>query len=105
MSLLPTSCDISEMAKIHANDECNSPFSAVGIMHWPGVSNIQDGVTIDLGHMNGIQVHTQGGDKVAKLGPGCTRRDVYRALQPLNLAIPGGVIDRIDVGDFLLRGK
>jgi hypothetical protein len=31
--------------------------------------------------------------------------DVYRALQALNLAVPGGVMDRIGVGDFLLRGK
>jgi hypothetical protein len=73
------------MVKIHANDECNSPFSVVGIMHWPGVSNIQDGVTVDLGHMNGIQVHTQGEDKVAKLGPGARWGYVYRALQILNL--------------------
>lgn len=54
-------------------------------MHWPGVSNIQDGVTVDLGHMNGIQVHTQGEDKVAKLGPGARWGYVYRALQILNL--------------------
>jgi hypothetical protein len=102
-----TSPDISEMAKILANDECNSPFSGVEpcIGREPGVSNIQDGVTVDLGHMNGIQVHTQGGDKVAKLGPGCTRGDVCRALQTLNLAVPRGVMDRMGVGDFLLRGK
>ena len=84
---------------------CQFAIRSGGTMHWPGASNIQDGVTIDLGHMKGTQVLTQGGEKVAKLGPGARWGDVYRALQAYNLTVPGGVMDSIGVGGFLLGGK
>jgi hypothetical protein len=39
------------------------------------------------------------------LAPGARWGDVYRALQTLNHVVPGGIVDRIGVGDFLLGGK
>jgi hypothetical protein len=39
------------------------------------------------------------------LAPGARWDDVYRVLQALNLAVPGGVMGRIGVVDFLLRSK
>ena len=53
-------------------------------MHFKGASGIEDGVTIDLGDMNGVVYHAEN-DTVA-VGPGAVWGDVYEYL------------DRIEIG-------
>jgi FAD/FMN-containing dehydrogenase len=74
-------------------------------MHWPGASNIQDGVTIDLREMNSVEVLTINGEEVVKLGAGARWGDVYRRLEPVRLVVPGPLTDSVGVGGFLLSRK
>lgn len=84
-------------------------------MPFPGASNYdgkgKEGVTIDLSSLTQVQVLNswkQKGvirtEKVAKLGPGARWIDVYRVLDPLALTVPGGRVDSVGVGGYLIGG-
>lgn len=84
-------------------------------MHFPGASNYdgrgKDGVTIDLNPINQIEVRgtwTQNGvvvtEKVAKIGSGARWGEVYAKMDPMGLTVPGGRVDSVGVGGFLLGG-
>lgn len=67
-----------------------------------GASNIQNGITIDLEHMNELSVSA---DKtVTHIGPGNRWEHVYAYLDPLNLAVIGGRNGDIGVGGLTLGG-
>lgn len=46
---------------------------------WPGGSNIQNGMTIDLGHLNSVTYDAT--TKLAYIEPACGWGDVYLALE------------------------
>jgi FAD/FMN-containing dehydrogenase len=71
-------------------------------MNWVGASDIQDGITIDLTDMQGIEVLVRDGSKIAKIGPGATMSDVYRKLGQEGLVVPGLLAGNVGVGGFLL---
>lgn len=68
-----------------------------------GSANVADGVTIDLRDMNLIEV-IQDSTQLC-VGAGALWGQVYRALDPLGLAVPGGRHSQVGVGGLTLGGK
>ncbi|KAJ4359866.1 uncharacterized protein N0V89_000422 [Didymosphaeria variabile] len=68
----------------------------------PGSNDIEDGVTIDLQHMNSTtyNAHTQ----VASIGPGGRWAGVYSTLEPLGRMVAGGRGSTVGVGGYLIGG-
>lgn len=71
-------------------------------MWWAGASNIQDGVTIDLGLLN--QVNVSKDQKITSVGGGARWEDVYLKLDAMNLAVAGGRVADVGVGGLTLGG-
>jgi FAD/FMN-containing dehydrogenase len=70
---------------------------------WAGSNNVDKGVTIDLGHMNGSWYDAETG--VASLEPGSHWKDVYaNLLDKYNVTVTGGRDGGVGVGGFLLGG-
>ncbi|KAH7371880.1 hypothetical protein BKA64DRAFT_268686 [Cadophora sp. MPI-SDFR-AT-0126] len=68
-------------------------------------------LTIDLSSINQIEARdswTQNGvvctEKVAKIGSGARWAEVYAKMDPMGLTVPGGRVDSVGVGGFLLGG-
>jgi hypothetical protein len=68
----------------------------------PGANNVDDGVTIDLLHMNGTTYNAD--SKVASILPAARWGSVYAALEPLGRMVAGGRGSTVGVGGFLLGG-
>ena len=68
-----------------------------------GSANLTDGVTIDLRGLHSIDVN-QGASQVS-IGTGTSWGEVYRTLDPLGLAIPGGRHSQVGVGGLTLGGE
>ncbi|KAI1871137.1 hypothetical protein JX265_006177 [Neoarthrinium moseri] len=81
---------------------CNWAIRGGGHMTWAGASNIHDGVTLDLGLINQTEyVHEK---KIAKIGAGSRWGEVYRALEPYDVTVPGGRTSTVGVAGFLTGG-
>lgn len=70
-----------------------------GHSHWAGGSSIQDGVTIDLGHLNSVVYDAE--TKLARIGTGCRWGDVYQILEKQGIMVAGGRDAGVGVGGFL----
>ncbi|TWU72443.1 hypothetical protein ED733_003537 [Metarhizium rileyi] len=81
-----------------------APFTVKGAGHtaFPGGSNIQDGVTIDLVHLNQITVSAD--RKTVSVGPGNRWINVSSVLDPLGLAVVGGRAASVGVSGLTLGG-
>lgn len=90
------------MGIISKNPRCL--FAIKGRGHTPaaGFANIQDGVTIDMTGLSGVAVNSD--HSVAHVGAGGAWLDVYKFLEPLNLAVTGGRNGNVGVGGLLLGG-
>ncbi|KAK4224260.1 hypothetical protein QBC38DRAFT_398015 [Podospora fimiseda] len=82
----------------------NVPFTVKSGGHtgYPGGSNIQDGVTIDLVYMKQITISPD--RKTVTVGPGNRWVDVADVLDPLGLAVIGGRSSNVGVSGLLLGG-
>lgn len=78
-----------------------------------GASNIEGGVTIDLGLMNWTRLvedsqcdgrEGDGYDALVDIGPGARWRDVYAALDKHGLMVPGGREGSVGVAGLLIGG-
>jgi FAD/FMN-containing dehydrogenase len=67
-----------------------------------GASNIENGVTIDLSRLNSIDLVDN--NAAAWVGPGARWRDVYAALEPHGITLPGGRVADVGVGGYVLGG-
>ena len=67
-----------------------------------GSANVSDGVTIDLRGLDSIEVN-EGASQVS-IGTGASWGEVYRTLDPLGLAVPGGRHSQVGVGGLTLGG-
>lgn len=63
---------------------------------------VQDGVTIDLGLMDGTVYDAE--KKVARISPGSRWGGVYGALEPHGMTVPGGRASTVGVAGFLNGG-
>ena len=68
-----------------------------------GSANVSDGVTLDLRGLNSIEVNE--GSSQVSIGTGASWGEVYRKLDPLGLAVPGGRHSQVGVGGLTLGGK
>ena len=68
-----------------------------------GSANASDGVTLDLRGLNSIEVDE--GSSQVSIGTGASWVEVYRTLDPLGLAVPGGRHSQVGVGGLTLGGK
>ncbi|KAF2685006.1 FAD-binding domain-containing protein [Lentithecium fluviatile CBS 122367] len=82
----------------------NAPFTVKSGGHSPfaGGSSIANGVTIDLVHLNTIEVSAD--CKTVSLGPGNRWINVTEILDPLGLAVVGGRDMNVGVSGFILGG-
>lgn len=70
---------------------------------FPGSNNVDRGVTIDLGNMNGSWYNAE--NKLASIQPGARWKDVYvKMLENYNVTVTGGRDGDVGVGGFLLGG-
>ncbi|KAF2716504.1 oxidoreductase FAD-binding protein [Polychaeton citri CBS 116435] len=69
---------------------------------WAGAANIEDGVTIDLTHLN--QVTLSDDKSTVTIGPGNRWHDVYGTLVPQGLVTGGGRVAIVGVGGLVLGG-
>lgn len=67
-----------------------------------GASNIEDGVTIDLKYLNGVDYDAE--KNVVKVGPGAQWNDVFNKLEPLGVITTGGRSSTVGVGGLTLGG-
>jgi hypothetical protein len=67
-----------------------------------GASNLENGVTIDLQNINGIQVSDD--RSTTKVGPGVKLGDLYEMLDGLGLSVISGRDSNVGVGGITLGG-
>ena len=99
--------------------ESRYPFAIRSGGHAPnaGASNIEGGVTLDLGLLNWTKLETvresdgivngHGAEEtpmVVDIGPGARWADVYASLHPHNLVVAGGREGGVGVGGLILGG-
>ena len=69
---------------------------------WAGSNNIDDGVTIDLGLMNGTTLDVK--TNIASIQPGSRWNQVYATLDPQGFTVAGGRAGSVGVAGFLTGG-
>ena len=72
-----------------------------GHSHWAGGSNVEDGVTLDLGNFN--KTTYDSASKIASLGPAQRWGDVFLTLEAL-VIVPGGRDGSVGAGGLLTGG-
>lgn len=95
--------DVSDIMKVISNHDC--PFAAKSGGHgmFPGSSSAPNGITVDLKHLNGVELIES--DATVKVGTGNIWGDVFKVLDPKNLTVVGGRVGTVGVGGFLLGGE
>ncbi|KAL3489169.1 hypothetical protein BJX62DRAFT_239392 [Aspergillus germanicus] len=73
-----------------------------GHMSWAGASNIVDGVTIDLGLMEGTSYNPE--TQITSLLPGGTWAKVYTELEKYGRMVAGGREGTVGIGGLLIGG-
>ncbi|KAH8663210.1 hypothetical protein BGZ61DRAFT_368088 [Ilyonectria robusta] len=94
--------EVSKVVKILFSGSVNFAIRSGGHSHWAGGSNVDSGVTIDLGLMKGITYDASTG--LASVLPGGRWVDAYKTLETYGVAVPGGRDGNVGVGGFLTGG-
>ena len=101
-----TSEEVSTITKVLAAASlrkiCQFAVRSGGHTPIPGANNVDDGVTIDLLHMNGTTYNAN--SEVASILPAARWGSVYETLEPLGRMVPGGRGSTVGVGGYLLGG-
>ena len=84
------------------DDGCQFAVRSGGHTPWAGAANIEEGVTIDLGKLNQVEVSSD--RSTVTIGPGNNWHDVYDVLVPKGLATGGGRVANVGVGGLVLGG-
>ncbi|KAM3461901.1 hypothetical protein NHJ6243_004513 [Beauveria neobassiana] len=101
--VLPSSAeDVSVIMKLLVEHHCHFGIRAGGHGGFPLSNSVQDGVTIDLGHMNTTTWNPETG--LASIQPGSQWQHVYESLAPHGVVVAGARIDSVGVGGFLTGG-
>ncbi|KAI8211860.1 hypothetical protein K4K53_008743 [Colletotrichum sp. SAR 10_77] len=85
-----------------ATPECNFAVRSGGHTVWPGASNIQDGITIDLGLMAKTTYNHE--TELASLLPGGRWTDVYHEVEKHGRMVAGGRENAVGIGGLTTGG-
>jgi len=91
-----TTSHLVQANKLHGIGSLKFAIRSGGHACFAGSANVSDGVTIDLRGLNSIDVN-EGASEVS-IGTGASWGEVYRRLDPLGLAVPGGRHSQVGVG-------
>ncbi|KAF4971252.1 hypothetical protein FSARC_1874 [Fusarium sarcochroum] len=95
--------DVSKIIKLLGhNKAADFAVRSGGHSHWAGGSNIDEGVVIDLGLMKGTFYDPK--TTLASILPGGRWADVFKALEPHGVAVPGGRDGNVGIAGFLTGG-
>lgn len=99
--ILPGSAeDVSQVLEVIRKHHCLFAVKSGGHGIFSGASNARQGITIDLRHLNGIQVAE---DRLTtSVGSGNRWTNIYRKLEPMNLTVVGARDTQLGVGGFIL---
>ena len=99
--ILPTSAEeASQALGIIKDHQCHFAVKSGGHGMFPGASNAQQGITMDLRNLNGLRVSD---DRLTtSVGTGTKWGEVYRELESKNLTVSGGRDTQISIGGFIL---
>jgi FAD/FMN-containing dehydrogenase len=86
---------------IVATEGLNFAIRSGGHVMW-GASNIDNGVTIDLGRLNTTTYNKE--TNVVSIGPGCRWADVYAVIEPQGVVVSGGRDGDVGVGGLMTGG-
>ena len=94
---------VATLTTAQALFSCSCQFAVRGGGHtpWPA-NNIENGVTIDLSWMNKTTYNAD--SSTATIGAGSRWVQVYEALSPLGVAVPGGRAGTVGVAGLTLGG-
>jgi len=67
-----------------------------------GNGTVDDGIVLDLGRLNGVEVDPEA--RLARVGAGATLADIDAATEPYALAVPIGVVSGTGIGGLTLGG-
>lgn len=98
-----TTSEVSQFIKL-ITDCGDVKFAVRGGGHtlWTGAANIDDGITVDMRSLNGLDLSKD--HKIARLGGGAVFSDIYPKLVPYNLTVMGGRVPGIGAGGFVTGG-
>jgi FAD/FMN-containing dehydrogenase len=99
--ILPSSAEeVSQALGVIKDHQCHFAVKSGGHGMFPGASNAQNGITMDLRNLNELQVSD---DRLTTfVGTGTKWGEVYRELEPMNLTVSGGRDTQIGIGGFIL---
>ncbi|KAF3013036.1 hypothetical protein E8E14_009484 [Neopestalotiopsis sp. 37M] len=97
-----STADVSEIIKVLSAKQCIFAVRSGGHTPNAGANNIDDGVTIDLSHMNTTTYHAE--NSTASIQPGSRWGPVYRTLEGQGVTVAGGRAASVGVGGFILGG-
>lgn len=83
-----TALEVSSLVLIARLTQCPFAVKSGGHAAFPGASNIQGGITVDMVNLN--QKTLSADRKTVAVGPGNRWKEVYDYLTPYDLAIVGG---------------
>lgn len=69
---------------------------------WPGASNVEDGVVIDLSQLKAVSYDAE--RKIISAQAGCRWRNVYGAAEEHGMTVNGGRMADVGIGGFLCGG-
>ncbi|KAI3605197.1 fad binding domain-containing protein [Moniliophthora roreri] len=93
---------VSTVVGLLSQNSCRFAVRSGGHGLWAGMSNIDNGVVIDLTKMRGVEVKPE--QNMVTLEPGSTWEEVYRALERWNITVGGGRVSSVGVGGFMMGG-
>ena len=96
---------IKTLCAMRTSTKLGSSFAVRGGGHtpFPGSSNIESGVPIDLRALKTVEIGPD--QSVTSIGGGAIWRDVYQTPIPKNLMVSGGRASDVGVGGLTLGGK
>ncbi|RYP50370.1 hypothetical protein DL769_010959 [Monosporascus sp. CRB-8-3] len=94
--------EVSAAVKALAGADQAFAVRAGGHSNWAGNSNIDGGVTIDLGLLNSTTYDAM--TERAHIGPAAKWKDVYQELEKHGRVVAGGRVADVGAGGFLLGG-
>ncbi|KAF6806399.1 FAD binding domain-containing protein [Colletotrichum sojae] len=101
--VLPTSTEgVSRIVKIISRHQC--PFGIRSGAHsaWKGSNGVEDGITVDFGHLNTTTYDEKTG--IASIQPGADWESVFSSLDPNGVTAVGGRASVVGVGGFTTGG-